>query len=72
MPTQSHIHSLATQHSARKGFFRHLAIACDVWRQRRALAQLDAAALKDIGVTQGEAVQESLKPVWNAPQHWTR
>ena len=35
-------------------------------RKRRALSRLaiDAHLLKDIGLTQGEALQEAAKPVW--------
>jgi uncharacterized protein YjiS (DUF1127 family) len=33
-------------------------------RQRRALASLDEAMLRDIGITRVEAVRESEKPFW--------
>jgi len=36
------------------------------YRQRRALAQLDEHLLRDIGVTQAQAGQESGKPFWRA------
>jgi len=38
--------------------------------QRRQLAALDAHMLCDIGLTQAEAVAESRKLPWNAPNHW--
>ena len=42
----------------------------DVWRQRRALKSLDAAALSDIGVTYKQARAEAGRPIWDAPQNW--
>ena len=41
-----------------------------VWRQRRALANLDEAALRDIGVTRAEAQAEASRPVWDVPETW--
>ena len=41
-----------------------------VARQRRELAALDAHMLQDIGVTPSQAVAESRKAIWNAPNHW--
>lgn len=38
--------------------------------QRRQLAKLDDAALRDIGVTRAEAFAESSRPFWDAPSHW--
>ncbi len=43
-----------------------------VWRQRQALKTLDAAALRDIGVTYAQAQAESKRPVWDAPSNWLR
>lgn len=36
------------------------------WRQRRALAELDAHLLRDIGRSRAEALRESRKPFWRA------
>jgi len=36
----------------------------DRQRQRRALLDLDAHALQDIGITREEALSEALKPFW--------
>lgn len=41
-----------------------------LWRQRRALARLDDAALDDIGVTRREARAEARRPIWDAPENW--
>ncbi len=43
-----------------------------VWRSRRALAALDARALDDIGVSAQAAAKEAAKPIWDAPQTWTK
>ena len=46
---------------------RHL---YSVWRSRRALAALDAAALRDIGITHKEAQSEANRALWDVPQNW--
>jgi uncharacterized protein YjiS (DUF1127 family) len=47
---------------------RQMLKAVDDWmsrsRQRRALAQLDAHLLRDIGVTAYDAAHEAAKPFW--------
>ncbi|HRD50029.1 MAG: DUF1127 domain-containing protein [Candidatus Competibacter sp.] len=37
-----------------------------VYRQRRALLALDAAMLKDIGISRADAVAEGSKPFWRS------
>ena len=39
-------------------------------RERRALARLDAAALRDIGIDAADARAEAGRPVWDVPAHW--
>jgi len=39
-----------------------------IYRQRRALARLDSAALKDIGLTCAEARAEANRPIWDMPR----
>jgi uncharacterized protein YjiS (DUF1127 family) len=39
-------------------------------RSRRGLEHLDDYLLRDIGLTRAEALRESARPVWNAPDHW--
>ena len=39
-------------------------------RQRRALARLDDAALKDIGLTHADVETELNRPLWDVPAHW--
>lgn len=43
-----------------------------LFRQRRALAQLDDARLADLGLTRSEAETEARRPVWDVPVHWRR
>lgn len=38
-----------------------------VYRQRRALARLDDAALKDMGITRADALAESRRHFWDLP-----
>ncbi|WP_299850182.1 DUF1127 domain-containing protein [uncultured Roseovarius sp.] len=40
-----------------------------VYRQRRALAQLDDAALLDLGITREEAETESRRHFWDMPEN---
>ena len=54
----------------RKGVLQVLLTADDLWRERRALARLDADALADIGYTAREAEIEARRPVWDAPDRW--
>ena len=42
----------------------------EIWRTRRALAALDADALRDIGVSAKAAATEAAKPIWDVPQTW--
>ncbi|WP_261841447.1 DUF1127 domain-containing protein [Aliamphritea ceti] len=35
------------------------------WRTRRQLAQLDSAALKDLGLSRADALNEADKPFWH-------
>jgi uncharacterized protein YjiS (DUF1127 family) len=44
----------------------------ETYRQRRALARLDTARLRDIGVTPEEAETEYNRPIWEAPRHWRK
>lgn len=41
-------------------------------RSRQALADLDARALADIGVTEAEARREATRPVWDVPTNWLK
>ncbi len=41
-----------------------------LYRSRRALASLDAAALSDIGLSAAEAHRESRRAFWDIPRAW--
>lgn len=42
------------------------------WQSRQRLADLDPAALRDIGLTHTQAAREAARPLWDAPDHWAR
>ncbi|WP_407494640.1 DUF1127 domain-containing protein [Pseudooceanicola sp. MF1-13] len=41
-------------------------------RSRQALADLDARALEDIGVSHRDAHKEAARPVWDVPSNWLK
>lgn len=41
-------------------------------RQRQKLAELPDHLLKDVGLTRDAARDEAERPVWDAPDNWTR
>lgn len=40
--------------------------------QRRALADMDQATLKDIGLTRDAAAAEARRPFWDIPAEWLK
>ncbi|MBV0913887.1 DUF1127 domain-containing protein [Rhodobacteraceae bacterium ASV31] len=54
----------------RQSVLAYLGAALHTYRQRRALARLDDAALRDIGLSQAEAATESSRPIWDVPGYW--
>jgi uncharacterized protein YjiS (DUF1127 family) len=60
----------AASSAAAPGLFGRLRRAAALTRQRRALAALDDALLRDIGLTRCEALGEAARPFWDAPRHW--
>lgn len=56
--------------SPRRGAVARLTGILSLWRQRRALARLDNAALDDIGLTRRQAEAEARRPLWDAPEFW--
>ncbi|WP_368187012.1 DUF1127 domain-containing protein [Aestuariibius sp. HNIBRBA575] len=49
---------------------KRLSDAHSLFRQRRALAKLDATALKDIGLSTADVLIETQRPLWDAPSNW--
>ena len=72
MTSHSKSSHIALHASENKGIFSHLAHAAKTWHQRRALARLDAAALRDIGITAAQRDLEAKRPIWDVPAHWLR
>jgi uncharacterized protein YjiS (DUF1127 family) len=48
-------------------FFRRLAVAFAVSRERRALAALSDETLKDIGLSRADTYRESTRSFWDLP-----
>lgn len=44
----------------------------ETYRQRRALARLDAAALDDLGLTRAQANAEANRSFWDVPATWRK
>lgn len=51
-----------------RGLVKSALKLADIWRQRRALSRLDGHRLTDIGLTQGQALRETRRPVWDLPR----
>ncbi len=68
--TQIAIHT--TCRPANRSLMARIFQAIELTRQRRVLAQLDDAALEDIGVTRAEASAEARRFFWDAPDFWKR
>ncbi len=43
-----------------------------IHKERRALAEMDADRLADMGLSASEAEREARRPVWDAPERWLR
>lgn len=58
---------LTQSHHPHRHLRRHVGLSTlfSVYRQRRALARLDDAALRDIGKTRKEAQKEANRPFWD-------
>ncbi len=54
------------------GLVARLMQAMGLWQQRRKLAEMDDAQLRDIGLTRAEALEEAEKPLWDVPANWLR
>ncbi len=46
--------------------------AREIAKQRKTLADLDDAVLRDIGLTREDALRESQRSVWDVPHHWVK
>lgn len=50
-----------------RGVLQTIASLVDLAQQRRTLATLDEFALRDIGVSRADALQEARRPFWDRP-----
>jgi uncharacterized protein YjiS (DUF1127 family) len=46
--------------------------ALSIWRERQQLKELDAHLLDDLGLSRLDVELETKRPVWDAPNRWTR
>jgi uncharacterized protein YjiS (DUF1127 family) len=72
MPSITRSGTLGGGRTLHGGFFPHLHRILATWRQRRDLASLDDALLRDIGLTRHEAMLESRRPLWDVPATWRK
>ncbi|MAN15772.1 MAG: hypothetical protein CL945_14195 [Dinoroseobacter sp.] len=56
----------------RPSVLAYAAAGLSAWRQRRALTRLDAAARRDLGLSEADVYVESNRPAWNIPAGWLR
>ncbi|WP_371226832.1 DUF1127 domain-containing protein [Roseovarius sp. 2305UL8-3] len=63
-------HSASCRGSAPRRF--SLMTLFSIARERRALSQLNADQLRDIGVSAHNAEAEARRPIWDAPDMWLR
>ena len=53
-----------------RGFVEKLQDLYGLYLERRHLSKLDDAALRDIGVSRGQAAHEVGRAPWDVPAHW--
>jgi len=53
-----------------KSFLAWILTLQAIWRERRALKSMSHTQLDDIGQTRKTAINESRRPVWDAPNRW--
>ena len=59
-------------HPANRDIWSRAMAVLTLYRSRRALRNLDAHMLADIGLSREQALSEASRPVWDAPSRWTR
>ena len=64
------LRSPVSRRGYRPSLMARLQGALSLHRQRNRLAKLDDTQLKDIGITRTQALTESARPFWDAPDHW--
>lgn len=56
----------------RRGFLHMMGNLIALRRERRALAKLSDEMLDDIGISRRDALCESKRSIWDAPDAWLR
>ena len=56
--------------AAHKSLMTRVSQMAALYRQRRALAALDADQLDDLGLTRTQAETEAARPIWDIPNSW--
>lgn len=59
-----------TARASRRSLLARLIDMLLLRRQRAQLAKLDDAALRDMGLTRAQALQEAKRHMWDAPEFW--
>ena len=54
----------------RPGLLKTVTNMVQLYKERRALAALGTDALADIGISRQDALSESTRAAWDAPDHW--
>ncbi len=70
MNTQTLTHAPSSRRSDRASLVETLLQMGGTYRQRRALARLNDAQLRDIGITAEAALSEAARPIWDIPGYW--
>ena len=56
--------------TSKTSFVAYLVCMVMLRRQRKALLNLNADQLDDIGISAQDAPAEAAQPIWNVPAHW--
>ena len=56
--------------NARSGMASWVIRAASLRAERKQLATLDDARLRDIGMTKDQALAEAARPIWDVPRGW--
>ncbi|MCO7571109.1 DUF1127 domain-containing protein [Pseudomonas chlororaphis] len=63
------VHKLSFQALSLSGLWRRVMRWHELGRERRMLAGLSDAALKDLGLTRADVEHERVRPFWDDPMH---
>jgi len=72
MFTTTNTARFVTTPTQRKGFVHWLHTMIAAHKSRIALANLDAAALRDVALSTADVSQELARPLWDVPGQWWR